>query len=162
MDVRSSRTISKVEVKVGTGSWTNLARTDWGSWARSSHAPQGSVLQFRATASDGATTTSSCYQWTSGSPTTCPSGTSPPPTYTATFSNPRGNMWWVEVDVGSSKSLAGVDMRVSGGSWSAMQKTDWGSWARSTHVPDGSEVEFRARATDGSVATSQKFLWPPK
>lgn len=62
--VTSSTTITKVEAKIGTGAWTALPATSWGTWAKSLNAPNGSVVVFRATSSAGATATSGAYTWT--------------------------------------------------------------------------------------------------
>ena len=62
--MKSSVTIYKVEAKVNGGTWTALPKTDWGSYAKSIYAPNGSSVVFRATSSSGATTTSQTYTWT--------------------------------------------------------------------------------------------------
>jgi outer membrane protein W len=56
--------VAKVEAKVGSGSWTVLAKQDWGTYAKSIHAPNGSLVTFRATSSTGATATSAATTWT--------------------------------------------------------------------------------------------------
>jgi len=50
--------IAKVEAKVGNGAYTTLPRTDWGTYAKSISAPDGSIVTFRATSTAGATSTS--------------------------------------------------------------------------------------------------------
>jgi PKD repeat protein len=62
--VTGNQPIAKVEAKVGSGAWTALSLQDWGSWAKSLNAPNGSPVTFRATSSTGATATSSPVTWT--------------------------------------------------------------------------------------------------
>jgi hypothetical protein len=62
--VSANQPLSKVEAKVGSGAWTALAKQDWGNWAKSIHAPNGSVVTFRATSTGGATATSAPVTWT--------------------------------------------------------------------------------------------------
>ena len=62
--VSGSKPVAKVEAKVGsTGSWTTLAKQDWGTYAKSVNAPNGTYVQFRAVASTGETATSATYVW---------------------------------------------------------------------------------------------------
>jgi endonuclease/exonuclease/phosphatase family metal-dependent hydrolase len=87
--------------------------------------------------------------------------TPPPPTSTgldATFSGVGGNEWWIQCQVAANKTLAGVDARVNGGAWSALEWQGWG-WARSIHAAPGSTVQLRARATDGSSDASAYYSW---
>jgi endonuclease/exonuclease/phosphatase family metal-dependent hydrolase len=81
-----------------------------------------------------------------------------PATFSASFSGVSGNEWWVQASVSATRTLAGVDARVNGGSWVALANQGWG-WARSVHAPGGSSVQFRARATDGSLAYSAYYAW---
>jgi hypothetical protein len=62
--VSANAPVAKVEAKVGSGSWTVLAKQDWGTYAKSIHAPNGSLVTFRATSSTGATATSAATTWT--------------------------------------------------------------------------------------------------
>ncbi|HVM44828.1 MAG TPA: VCBS repeat-containing protein [Candidatus Thermoplasmatota archaeon] len=256
--VRANQPLARVDASIDGGSWRPLELKSWGDWAASYHAPDGSIVRFRATSTGGATDLSGCYRWTSGTSVECGDGggTTPPPptgdvtfthgggnewwvevavspkpgavqamdtngawvtlelkswgewagsfriepghqvrfranvggswtescwfshpqgvsqcgsapppsgTFSATFKNVRGNEWWVETDVSASGgTLVGVDARVNGGSWTALEKKSWGSWAQSIHAPAGSVVEFRARASDGQTAVSGKYTWPPK
>ena len=154
-------TLAKVDVSLDGGSWKPLANKGWG-WAASYHAPAGTVVQLRATSTAGATDLSGCYRWTTATPVECGGSTPPPSSFDATFSNVRGNEWWVETDVGvTGGTLAGVDARVNGGAWTALTKQSWGSWAKSIHASGGSTVEFRARATDGATDVSGAYRWPP-
>jgi hypothetical protein len=165
-EVDSERSITDVEVRLDGGDWLVLEKRDWGSWARSEHAPEGTLVQFRAHAGDEATARSGCYAWGEDpSPTSCPDGASGGSTsgssFPAEFAEPRGNEWWIETDVESSSSIASVSARVDGGDWFRLDRTDWGSWARNTHVGQDVTVEFRATSDAGATATSQPYAWPP-
>lgn len=61
--VDGNQAVSKVEARVNGGSWVALSKRSWGAWATSTHAPDGSRLEFRATSSTGATDTSGAYTW---------------------------------------------------------------------------------------------------
>ncbi len=146
--------ITKVEARVDGGSWHDLSEKDWGSWAKGIHAPEGSLVQFRATGSSGVTDVSGCYEWTEGTKTGCDS------TFDADFDPASGsNQWWVEVYVSGNQEISQVDARADGGSWQKLSKTDWGSWAKSMHAPDGSTVEFRAMSTSGATDLSREYVW---
>ncbi|MEA3165483.1 MAG: hypothetical protein QOJ26_340 [Thermoplasmata archaeon] len=60
----ANQPIAKVEAKVGSGAWTVLPPTDWGTYAKSINAPNGSQVTFRATTSGGATSLSAATTWT--------------------------------------------------------------------------------------------------
>ena len=60
---------SWLHVVTGSGSDVALAKTSYGSWAKSLHAPQGSTVTFRATDASGATAVQS-FAWMSGSGST--------------------------------------------------------------------------------------------
>jgi PKD repeat protein len=62
--VAANQPVAKVEAKVGSGAWTQLPLQDWGSYAKSVHAPNGSPVTFRATSSSGAVATSAPVTWT--------------------------------------------------------------------------------------------------
>ncbi len=152
--VDGTEEITQVDARINGASWKGLPETDWGSWARSLHAPEGSVVQFRATGSSGATDLSGCYRWTDGTPTDCETS------FDAEFDPASGsNEWWVEVYVSGNQEIAEVDARVNEGSWKGLSKTDWGSWAKSMHAPDGSTVQFRATSPTGATDLSQKYTW---
>ena len=61
VDVDSATTIVKVDARVNGGSWIALEKKSWGDWAASFRVPSGSKVEFRATASNGATDHSSSY-----------------------------------------------------------------------------------------------------
>lgn len=156
--------VARVEAHDTGGAWVTLVKKSWGDYAASFHVEPGHLVTYRATLTDGRSLTSCDYVHPGG---TCSTGSSSPPpptstTFAATFKNVRGNTWWIETDVTvSGGTLAGVDGRVNGGSWIALTKQSWGSWAKSINAPTGSHVEFRARATDGATAISSSYAWPP-
>lgn len=80
--------------------------------------------------------------------------------FEARFSNPRGNAWWVEVDVLASAPLTAVEARGGDGPWQPLAETGWGSWAASFYVPAGALVELRALAQGGLEARSGRYRWP--
>lgn len=55
--------LASVDARVDAGAWTPLSKKSWGSWATSMRAPTGSVVEFRATSTTGATTTSAGVAW---------------------------------------------------------------------------------------------------
>ncbi|HJQ93274.1 MAG TPA: VCBS repeat-containing protein, partial [Candidatus Thermoplasmatota archaeon] len=177
--------VSKVDVRIAPdGAWKPLAKQSWGteppSWAGSYHFAQGSVLQMRATASDGQADLSSCRQWIPpsgqdaavvecpGTPTTSPPPTSStssssstgPSTFQASFAPEAvGNDWWVEVAVSANEPIAKVEASRNGGSFVALDLKDWGNWAKSIHTPDGTTVVFRATSSSGAMAVSSPVVW---
>ncbi len=60
--VTTSKAVTKVEAKAGSGSWTNLALQSYG-WASSFNVPTGTLVQFRVTASDGQQATTTAQAW---------------------------------------------------------------------------------------------------
>ena len=148
-----------VDARVNGGAWHPLTLRSWGDWAASFYVPSGAKVQFQAREAATATA-SACWRWTDRAPIDCGATATPAPTYAATFTNARGNAWWVETDV-SGANLAGVDARVNGGAWVALSKTSWGSWAKGLSAPAGSTVQFRARDAAGSSALSPTYAWPP-
>ena len=159
--VTASATLASVEARGPDGAWRALSLRSWGSWAASFHVPDGGLVTFRATSTGGEAVTSDAFRWPGGEPAGGSSPPPPPPSseFAATFHSVGGNEWWVQTGVRSDRALAGVDARVDGGTWRALADKGWG-WAASFHVFAGSVVEFRARATDGAIATSGGYLWP--
>lgn len=147
--VRTSEPLSGVDVRVDGGAWTALSATEWGTWAQSMFVAAGSAVQFRATTTYGAEALSQTYTWLQGGDS-----------FAATF-EPRaqGNDWWVEVQVTSNSTLAGVEANVNGGAWTALGPTSWGTWAKGFFVADGSTVRFRATNSAGSTAESGPYPW---
>jgi hypothetical protein len=159
----SSHTVQAVDARIDQGPWKPLQRQSWGvrAWAASYAIPDGSVVQFRATANTGATAQSSCYQWVppqGGGQTAAVASCNAAP-FTATFRDVKGNEWWVETKVSANRPLSGVDVRIDCGPWKALWLRSWGAYAASTHVPAGSVVQLQARSGDQAIL-SQGYVWP--
>jgi hypothetical protein len=150
--VTASGAPTKVDAKVGSGAWTALAKTSYGTWAKSFHAPKGSAVQFRAYDSAGHVAYSPTFTWMGAT-----SGTA---SFAASFTAKAvGNDWWVETAVSSSSAIAKVDVQRNGGAWVALPKTSWGTWADDLHTPNGSQVKFRATSSTGATAYSPTYTW---
>lgn len=63
VDVDASKSIRSVDVRMNGGSWKPLSLKSWGDWAGSYHAPGGTRVEFRATATDGSSAVSKVYYW---------------------------------------------------------------------------------------------------
>ena len=161
VEVKVSPMPSAVQAMDTNGAWTTLSFKDYGEWAGSFRIEPGNEVRFRA--QHNGVWTESCWYSHPAGVARCGTGggTEPTPgTFSATFRNARGNEWWVEVDVSASGgTLAGVDARVNGGSWVALTKQSYGSWAKSFAA--SGTVEFRARSTDGQTSMSGPYAWPP-
>ena len=161
VEVKVSPMPQAVQAMDTNGAWVSLAFKDWGEWAGSFRIEAGNQVKFRA--SHNGVWTESCWFTHPAGVSQCGTNPNPDPqpgTFTATFKNVRGNEWWVETDVSvSGGTLAGVDARVNGGSWIALDLKSYGSWAKSFHAVG--TVEFRARATDGQQVISSGYAWPP-
>jgi hypothetical protein len=145
--VTTSATLTKVEAKVDSGPWTALTKTSYGTWAKSMHAPKGSTVTFRAWDSAGHAAYSPATTWMS-------------PSFSATFTAKAvGNDWWVETAVKASSPISKVEVRRNGGSWVALPKTSWGTWADDLHSPNGTQVVFRATSSGGVTALSPTYTW---
>lgn len=98
---------------------------------------------------------------TTGTTPTSPAPTQPasPSTFSATFSGVKGNEWWVQTGVSSSKQVTGVCAMVNGGTCKALTLRSYG-WAASFHVPNGATVVFRATSSAGETAASGGYAWP--
>jgi heme/copper-type cytochrome/quinol oxidase subunit 2 len=152
--VQANQPLATVEAKAGSGAWTALARTDWGTWAKSFNVPAGTPVQFRATSTGNSLAVSQTYTWMGGPPPPPPGG------FAATFQPAAvGNDWWVEVRVTASEPLSGVEAKLGTGAWTPLTLQSWGTWAKSLHAPNGTPVQFRATSADGDAATSQTFTW---
>jgi len=167
-------TLAKVDVRLGTGAWQPLTLQSWGGWAASDHAPQGTVVQLRATSTTGATSLSPCYQWVppsgaDASQTVCP-GTPPPPpppppppgNFTASWSHVAGNQYWVEAVVTASTPVQSVVVHVNcqAAGVGMTYHADWGKWATgSVNIPVGAKVTMVATGSTGS-ASSGGYVWP--
>ncbi|MEA3166284.1 MAG: hypothetical protein QOJ26_1156 [Thermoplasmata archaeon] len=165
--------LAGVQARVDGGAWKSLAAQSWGNqmWAGSSHAVQGSAVQFQALGPSGAKVLSACYRWIPPSGqqaqiVDCPTAPPPPPPppppgFDATFTGVKGNDWWVQASVSATGgTLAGVDARVNcAGAWHPLAKQSYG-WSASFNVPAGSKVDFRARSTAGGTDLSGGYVWP--
>lgn len=149
--VDAEREIASVDARSDGGPWTSLTKRSWGAWAASFYVEEGSVVQFRATSTDGAVSTSQGYLWPEAQPAQ---------TLDAAFGPKAGNTWWVETYAIADSTITGVEARADDGEWRELTLRDWGTWAASFHVPAGSEVLFRATNETGAVDTSEAFLWP--
>ena len=63
-DVAANAPLSGVDAQLNGGAWTALTHQDWGSWAKSINAPNGTTIVFRATSTDGSVATSQPVVWT--------------------------------------------------------------------------------------------------
>lgn len=152
--VKASQPVSKVQIKVDGGTWTGLPKSDWGTYAKSMHVPKGSSVLFRAVSTSSEVAKSDTYTWLGGSSS---SGTS---SFSATFDpKSQGNDWWVETGVKGTSGVAKVEVRVNGGSWTTLPKTDWGTYAKSIHAPNGATVLFRATSSSGEIDKSGTYTW---
>ena len=145
--------LAGVDARVDGGAWRALARQGWGAWAASFHVPDGALVDFRARATTGETDLSGLYRWPHATPVDDGGGAPPPPPggFDATFGGVKGNAWWIETRVFADRAVAGVEARVDGGGWRPLSLRAWGAWAASFSIPEGSLVQLRARAADGSV-----------
>ena len=51
--------------------------------------------------------------------------------------------------------------RVEGEGWFSLERTDWGSWAKNTHVGEDVQVQFQATNDAGETDRSPWYAWPP-
>lgn len=86
-------------------------------------------------------------------------GVSTPAPFSATFTDVKGNGWWVQASVSAPKLLSGVCVTVNGGACQALASQSYG-WASSFRVPDGAILVFHARSVDGEISTSPAYRWP--
>ncbi len=163
--VSSPADVARVDARVGSGPWVPLVHRSWGAWAASIHAPDGTIVTFRAWGSNGASVTSGGYSWPDASlvaPVPAPPPAPDPAAAAVTFAADPGNAWWVQVRATAEPggAVARVDARIVDGTWHPLTLRSWGAWAASFHVPDGSLVEFRATGFDGGNTMSGRFRWP--
>lgn len=62
--VTGNESIDKVEARVDEGAWEELPLQAWGNYAKGISAPEGSIVEFRATSADGDQDYSTGYVWT--------------------------------------------------------------------------------------------------
>ena len=60
-----------------------------------------------------------------------------------------------------SVPIVSVLARVEGQDWFSLERTDWSSWAKNTHVGQDVQVQFQATNADGETDRSQWYAWPP-
>lgn len=164
----TSGTLARVDVHINSGVWQPLTKQSWGGWAASYHIGESNFVQFRATSTTGAIDLSECYQWIPAPNTDAqrcgqdpPPPPPPPPAFDATFSNVKGNNWWVEAKVTGNQAIAKVEARVNcGATWQVLPLQDWGSYAKSFNVPSGAKVDFRATSSTGATDRSAGYVWP--
>ncbi|MEA3166746.1 MAG: hypothetical protein QOJ26_1620 [Thermoplasmata archaeon] len=157
---------TQVQAKDANSPWTALTLRSWGNWAGSFHIEPGNQVLFRGLVGG---------EWFDSCSFTHPAGktptggescagvreSAPPPGFDATFTNVKGNEWWVQANVAANQPLAGVDARVGcGPTWTPLTLQDWGGWAASFHVTAGSKVDLRARSTGGAQDVSGGYVWP--
>lgn len=125
------------------------------------NAASSRFLFATAAVTAGSTATTTSTSSTSSAPaSTSGTSTATTATFTASFS-PRaiGNDWWVETALTASKPVAKVEAKVNSGAWTALPRTDWGTYAKSLNAPNGSVVTFRATDASGATATSAGYTW---
>lgn len=148
-----------VEARDTNGPWVTLDKKPWGAWAASFPIEPGHTVTFRATTRGGVTLESCAFTHPDGREACGARATG---TFDATFTNPRGNAWWIETGAtATGGSVTQVEASVDGGPWIALQRTTWGSWARSAPVPPGASVRFRALSDAGAADLSAAYPWPP-
>ncbi|HEX2065303.1 MAG TPA: hypothetical protein VHI93_00685, partial [Candidatus Thermoplasmatota archaeon] len=159
-------TVAKAEAMDTGGAWVPLQKKSWGAWAASFRIEPGHLVKFRASWSSGAAVESCWFTHPAGAEQ-C-SAPPPPGGFGVSFSNVKGNEWWVEAKAAGSKPIAQVDARADGGTWHPLSLRSWGAWAASFHIPPGSHVQLRARATDGTYGFAPNGWvwtsaapWPP-
>lgn len=164
--------ITKVDVTLDRGqTFRPLSKQSWGAtaWAASYHIVQGTIVQMRATASDGQSELSSCRQWIPPSNTDativqCGSTPPPPPDkFDATFSNVRGNEYWMEAVIKANEEVHGVfvyfDCDPNFEPHDMSYHANWGKWALGVRIPAGTRVTMVAFGDHGTDA-SQGYIWP--
>lgn len=153
--VTANRALAGVDARVNGGTWQAMTQQPGGAWGKAMSVPAGKVVQLRARSTDGAFDTSDGgWKWTAATP--YPTAGS---TLKAYFENAKGNAGWVQINVYANRALDGVDARLDGGPWNALTRQTYGDWARAMTVPDGTLVQFRARAGNASVL-SREWVWP--
>lgn len=147
--------IGKVDGSLDQGAtWKPMEKKSWG-WAMSTRIVDGTIVRLRATATDGQTDLSSCRRWI-------------PPTnqdaqivdcqstqgFDATFSNVKGNQWWVEAKITANRPIHGVFVYWNDCSQEPADMTyrsDWNKWVLgNTFFETGTKLVFEAYGEGGS------------
>ncbi len=155
--------ISTVEVTLDQGAtWKPLEKKSWG-WGTSTRIVDGTMVRLRATATDGQTDLSSCRRWIPASNqdaliVDCQSSQS----FDATFTNVKGNEWWVEAKVTANRPVHAVLVYWNDCSQEPAAMTyqsDWGKWVLGrTFFETGTKLVFEARGEAGSER-SGGYVW---
>ena len=145
--------ISSVDARINGGTWQNLPRTTWGSYARNMAVSTGSTVEFRARSVSGAVYLSGGYRWSS-SPTLIS-----PNAFAATFTPTAGSLSFIGTRVSANKPIARVEARLNAGSWFILPQTGTNAWGQSRTVASGTIVEFRATANTNEVVVSARYSW---
>lgn len=156
--------VAKVDVTLDQGAtWKPLEKKSWG-WATSTRIVDGTVVRLRATAADGQTDLSSCRRWIppSGQDAAivdCGSSGA----FDATFTNVKGNEWWVEAVIKANRPIFGVFVYFGDCTNEPADMTfrsDWGKWTLGgTRIPAGTRVVLEAFGEGGSEF-SGGYTWP--
>ncbi|HUR61182.1 MAG TPA: hypothetical protein VM286_02300 [Candidatus Thermoplasmatota archaeon] len=161
--------IVRVDVHLDNGAWMPLTKQSWGGWAASYHITQGTIVQMRATASDGRTDLSSCRQWIPPSGqdariVSCGTTAPPPPqSSTMTFTGVKGNNYWLEVVIKGDKPIypAWVYFNdCTGDPHDLTYHADWGKWTLGTYIPTGTKVIIEAFYEGHDPQRSGGYIWP--
>lgn len=148
--------VAAVEVSVNGGAWKSMEPKSWCDWGLGISAASGSQVRFRAFYPNLTSVTSQAYTWPPGGSTTPP----PNSTFDATFTNVKGNEWWVQANVATTGgTLAKVDVSLNGGAWQPLKLQSWGGWAASYHIVAGTIVQLRATSTTGGTDLSACYRW---
>lgn len=156
--------VDHVEVRFG-GDWKPLPKASWGQrdHAASYHIPDGTLVQFQATSTGGQTDQSGCYRWIppQGGGQTAAEVACSGPTFSATYSQVRGNEWWAEVVVQATQPVNAVGLRIDcqAEPEDMVHKPAWGKWVLGgVRIPAGSKVTFEANFDP--AAASAGYIWP--
>jgi hypothetical protein len=166
-------TLSNVDVRLNGGAWQPLQKQSWGGWAASYHAVQGTVVQLRATSTTGATDLGDCHRWipasnTDAAKTTCPGAPPPPPpppppgAFDATFTNVKGNQYWVEAVITANAPINGAWVYVDcqGDPLDMTYNARWGKWTLgNVNIPGGTKLVIEAYG-EGGADQSIGYIWP--
>ena len=152
--------VNAVDARVNGGTWVAMTLRSWGAWAVSTHAPEGSLVEFRVRG-QGQQLDFSQNGWTWTAATLYPNPAESGPTFNVKWHNVKGNAGWAQVNTYSNERLSRVDLRIDDGAWHEMVLQTYGDWTRAISIPNGSYVQFRA--TDfggGRTLLSPEFVWP--
>lgn len=165
--------IDHVEVTFGGGDWRPLRLQSWGvrEYAASYHIPDGNLVQFRASDTNGLSDLSGCYRWIppqgnqGETATEVPCASHPPPLQ-ASWSHVQGNNWWVEGVLTSNEPVYSVFLTIDCSTTTdpadMSYNAAWGKWVLgNTYIPSGAKVTFTANGgNSGTQANSGGYVWP--